>query len=792
MIRNYLRIAWRNLRSNRGTAAINLLGLTIGLASCLVILLYVRYESSFDGFHRDADRMYRVITIDRALGVSSNEVAITLPALAQEMQAVFPEVEDQVRMNNLGTQVEHDLQRYTLDHIWAATPSFQTMFDFGLIKGDPKTALAQPHTALISESAARLIFNTTEVTGQTLRHNETDLLITGVMPDAPPQSHLAYDLVISMLPTQADTNLAQYLNSWHSISMVSYVKLRDPSLAAAVEANMEALIRQHDVGANFSVILQPLADVHLGSSDIIFDGYNQHKSDRSYVYTLLVVALFVLLIAAFNYMNLATARSARRAREVGLRKVIGARRAQLMTQFMVEAVLLCLLACGLALALTGAVGELVSLPLPSNPVQMLLADWPLLLLLIGGCVLLGVASGSYPAFMLSGYQPIAVLKGSFARSGQGLWLRRALVTLQFAASTALIIGTVIVYQQLALLRTMDKGFDPEQVLTFTLGDQALAESYEQLATELRQLPGVLALATGSSLPGQGFGRNGIHPEGQSDDDIWIVSVTSVDDHFLDLMGMSLAEGRHFDPAMGTDSVGAVLINETMASKLGWTGEAPGKRIEAGPNRMRVVGVVKDFHFGNMRHQIEPLMLFYQAGANYNVAVRVKADGLPQTLAAMADTWQQVNPDFPWEYEFLDEAFGQQFERERDVARLVVVFTWLAIFIACLGLLGLSAFAAEQRTKEIGIRKVLGASPQQLVSLLSRELTLLVLVAALVAMPLAWYLMQDWLAGYAYHIDMPWWVFPLATISALAIALLTNAYHAIRTAHRNPVHALRSE
>ena len=792
MLKNYLAIAWRNLRSSRGTAAINLLGLTIGIASCLLILLYVRYEWGYDRFHPEADKIFRVLTIDEALGVTSNEVAITLPALAEVMREEFPEVTQSLRISFAGSQVEKDQQRFNLDDVWRVEPSFQEMLGFGTLHGPQKEALAQPNTAIISARTAQKVFQREDVVGESLNVNGEDVQITAVLPNAPDQSHLQYDLLVSMLPSAADSNRAQYLNSWGSISMISYVKLANPGQEKEVEARMEELIRRHDVGENFRVTLQPLTEVHLGSDGIIFDSYNYNKGDRAYVLTLLLIAICVLLIAAFNYMNLATARSARRAKEVGLRKTIGANRMQLISQFMLEAIMLCLIAFIAALGLASLVGHWVTFSLPTNPTQYLLKDWPLLLGMLGGVILLGLAAGSYPAFLLSAYRPIQVLRGSFQRSKQGIWLRRVLVTVQFAASTAMIVGTVVVYQQLSLLQGMDKGFDPEQVLTFNLNSQSLRQNYERLSNDLRQIPGVTEVATVGSMPGQTYGRNRVEPEGYEGEDTWIVSVTSMDEHFIPLMEMEVIAGRGFDPSFGQDSVGRVLVNQAMVQALGWEGDAIGKQFGQGENAIQVAGVVKDFHFGGLQHQIEPLMMFYQPGANRTVALRVEAAQMEATLEQIEAVWGKINPQDPFEYQFFDEEFAQQFTQEQNFARLAVTFTWLAIFIACLGLLGLSAFAAEQRTKEIGIRKILGASIPQLMTLLSRELALIVGMAALLALPVAAYLMEDWLSGYAYRIDLPWWVFGLALFGALAIALLTNAYHALQISRRNPVRALRQE
>lgn len=792
MLKSYLTIAFRNILKNRGTSLINLLGLTIGLASCLLIFIYVRAELSFDQFHSKADDLYRIVTIDEALGVTSNHVAITMPALAAQMKEEFPEVINSCRMSNFfANQIVLEDETYALDNLWLAEPAFLEMFDFQLLSGDRATALVEPNTAILSEETALRIFNRTDVVGEMVEINEQPVRINGILENSPDNSHLQYDLVLSMTPAQTDSNRTQFLNAWNRISMVSYLELASSPASTGLTDKMETMIRQHDVGDNFKVTLQAMEDIHLGSSEIIFDGYNTRKSDAGYVYTLLIVAIFVLMIAAFNYMNLATARSTKRAKEVGLRKVIGAKKHQLIIQFISEAVLLCSAALIVSIGIAGLVGEWLQLPLPANPVVYLFRDWPFLLAVILGVIALGVASGSYPAFMLSSFQPVKVLKGNFGTSAKGLWLRRALVVMQFAASTAMIIGTVIVYQQLSLLQNKDKGFDPQQIVTFSLSSREELAQYDAFSNELDKVSGVVGIATAGSMPGQGYGRNGINPEGYPEEDVWIVSVTSIDEHFIPVMGMEMADGRNFSPEFATDSTQSVLINEAMAEALGWSGEAVGKTITAG-QELRVAGVVKDFHFNIMKHQIEPLMMYYNPGGNRAVTLKVDSRTLSETMREVESKWAAVNPGVPFEYTFFDEEFAQQFESEQYFSRLVLIFTWLAIFIACLGLLGLSAFAAEQRTKEIGVRKVLGASTGGLVQLLSRELSLLVVIAAALAIPISWYVMSGWLENYFYRIDMPWWVYPSAIVLALMIALFTNAYHAIRTAKANPVKALRSE
>ncbi|MDX2247867.1 MAG: ABC transporter permease [Bacteroidia bacterium] len=794
MLKNYLIVAIRTLIRNRNTSLINIVGLAIGLASCILIFIYVRTELSYDRFHPESEKLFRVLTIDKALGVTSNLVGITLPALGPAMAAEIPEVTQTVRVNGGGRGlITYEGESLYAEDVKFVEPAFLDFFGFEWKKGEKKQALTRPHTGVISESLAKKIFGEKDPIGETLELNSnTKVEITGILADPPSTTHLDYELLVSLYPTEQDSNLIQTLQSWQQISMITYVALSAPANETLVESKMEEIIRKNDVGENFSVILQPIEEVHLYSSDVLFDGYNENKTDAGYVYALLVVALFIILIAAFNFMNLSTARSSNRAREVGMRKVLGAFRQQLIAQFLGESVLLCLIALVLALGLASLVVEISDLPFGIDPLGYLFTDTPLLLGLIGGTVLLGLMAGSYPAFLLSGFEPVKVLKGKFMNTLSGIWLRRILVVVQFTASIVMIIGTMVVYRQLEMVKNRDKGFDPEQIITLNIGNPAIRTKYEALKNELSQHPHIKGFACSSSMPGRGFGRNGIQPEGVSEEDIWIVSIMGMNEDYIPLMGMEMAAGRNFSKEFSTDSIQATIINEALADALGWGEEAVGRTINFGPTRTTVVGVVKNFHFASMRHQIEPMIMYYQPGALNVLSVKMDAEDISGTLDHVQKTWEKINPAFPYEYLFFDEDFAQQFRSEETFARLIVFFTGLAIFISCLGLLGLSAFSAEQRTREIGIRKVLGASVMQVVGLLSREFTILVAIAAVIAVPVAWFAMNSWLESFAYRISIGWGVFVLSGLLALAIALLTNAWHAVKTATANPTEALRYE
>ncbi|KYG78294.1 cell division protein FtsX [Roseivirga spongicola] len=793
MFKNYIKVALRSLLKSRGTSVINIVGLSIGMACCIIIFLFVQNEMGYDKFHSKADSIFRVLTIDEALGVSSNLVGITLPALGEAMDNDFPEVVQRVRMIPQGRQlINYEQQGFYTEHFAYAEPTLFSMFDFKLVDGDTEKALTEPNTVVMSQAMAEKTFAGEPAIGKRIDiGNQSGLEVVGIMEDVPQNSHLNFDVVVSMQQSDTTSGFAQFLRSWQSISMVTYVELANPTSEDNVETKMEELIRANDVGENFKVTLQPLADVHLKSSGILFENYNLNKTDISYVYTLAAVGLFVILIASFNFMNLSTARSANRAQEVGVRKVFGAFRAQLINQFMIESVVLCVVSFLIALVLVSLTGGLVNLPIEQNLALYFLSNpqW------LGGALLfvllLGIFSGSYPALLLSSFNPIAILRGSFKTSSKGVVLRKSLVIFQFTISIIMIIGTAIVYDQLQHQRNIDKGFDPEQVVTLNVGHPSLQQSLPVLINKLEQSPDILSTARTGGMPGRTFGRRGMVPEGASQEDTWIVSVLNFDEKFMDLMDMEVVDGRGFNIDMQTDQQQAVLINEAMAKELTWD-EPVGKKLTFGQQEQTVIGVVKDFHFANMRHKIEPLAMFFNPTGGGNLAVKFNASNTSETISFLQSSWDEVFPNSPLEYRFFNEEFGQQFASDERFGKLVFSFTWLAIFIACLGLFGLSAFTAEQKTKEIGVRKVLGASVGGIVLLLSKQFSQLIVVAIVLAIPVAYYLMSQWLSDYEYRVDINWTWFVISAIVALFIALSTVTYQSVRAASINPSKSLRYE
>lgn len=791
MLKNYLKIALRSLLKSKGTSLINIIGLSIGMACCIIIFLFVQNELGYDKFHSKSDNIFRVLTIDEALGVSSNLVGITLPALGEAMDNDFPEVVQRVRMIPQGRQlINYEQQGFYTEHFAYAEPTLFTMFDFKLVDGDTEKALTEPNTLVMSQTMAEKTFGGEPAIGKRIDiGNQTGLEVVGIMEDVPHNSHLNFDVVVSMEQADTTSGFAQFLRSWQSISMVTYVELANPASEANVEAKMEEMIRANNVGDNFKVTLQPLADVHLKSSGILFENYNLNKTDISYVYTLAAVGLFVMLIASFNFMNLSTARSANRAKEVGVRKVFGAFRSQLINQFMIESAVLCLVSFIIALVLVSLTGGLVKLPIEQNLALYFLSNpqW------IGGALVfvlaLGLFSGSYPALLLSSFNPISILRGSFKTSSKGVVLRKSLVIFQFTISIIMIIGTAIVYDQLQHQRNIDMGFDPEQVLTINVGDPGLQQALPVLINKLEQSPEIISTARTGGMPGRTFGRRGMLPEGAPQEDTWIVSVLNFDEKFMELMDMEVVDGRGFDKNMQTDQQQAVLINEAMAKELTWD-EPIGKKLTFGQQEQTVIGVVKDFHFANMRHKIEPLAMFYNPNGGGNLAVKFSAKNASQTVGFIQSAWNEVFPNSPLEFQFFDEEFGQQFASDESFGRLVFSFTWLAIFIACLGLFGLSAFTAEQKTKEIGVRKVLGASIGGIVLLLSKQFSQLIMVSIVLAAPIAYYLMSQWLSDFEYRVDINWMWFVISGIAALLIALMTVVFQSVKAASINPSKSLR--
>jgi putative ABC transport system permease protein len=808
MLKNYLKIALRNLLKYKVYSFLNIAGLAIGLACCALIMMYVRDELSYDRFHQNADRIYRVI-LDAGIGGTFVRTATTPAPMAATLVLEFPEVATATRFwQNQRVLISHGDKRFYEEFNWTDSTVF-SVFSLPLVQGDSKTALAQPNTLVISEALAQKYFGNENPLGKVLRYdNRVDYKVTGVMKSIPSQSHFRFDLLGSMLTLPEDESLR-----WVSNSFYTYILMQPGASPAQLEAKFPALIRKYvapqieqalgksfdeaiAAGAKWEYDLQALPDIYLHSN-------TQHElgvtSDVKYVYILTAIAVFVLLIACINFMNLATARSANRAKEVGMRKVLGSFRGQLVKQFLSESVLLAFIALVIALA---AIDLL--LPLFNNLAGKKLVlggstNAIFFLGLLGVTLVVGLLAGMYPAFVLSGFQPVAVLKGSLRAGAKNPRLRSALVVAQFAISIILLIGTGVVFQQLEYMRSKRMGFNQEQLVVLPIETRAAQQRYESFRQELRGNPNVVAVAASDVVPGRFEGDDAFRPEGAPQEVAYPLERLRVSHDFLTTLEMEVVTGRGFSRDFVTDTSQAVMINETAARRMGMTAEnAVGRRlIEIGVTTEEsvartIIGVVKDFHFESMHREIKPVVIFMQADRLWRISVRIRPENIPATIAFLQEKWQAFEPGYPWRYFFLDEDFGRLFQNEERQAKIFGNFTILAIAIACLGLFGLASFIAEQRTKEIGVRKVLGSSVQGIVLLLSTDFTKLVGIAFLVAAPVAYFVMKHWLQDFAYRTDLHPIIFLLAGLLALLIAWLTVGYQAIKAALTNPVEALRYE
>lgn len=804
MFSNYFKIALRNLKKHPGYSVINIAGLAIGLACCVLILLYVQDELTFDLFHQKAERIYRLVTTQKSPEQGERHFPSVMGPVAPALLAEFPEVSKTVRIRErqgMGRfTVRYGENRFYEGDYLVAEPSFFEIFDFKLLQGDPQTALTSPSSIVITETAAQKYFGAENPVGKTLAVERFgDFKVTGLLQDPPRNSHLDFSMLLSFATLEANPRWKQYTDSWESDSFITYVLMRGKIDVTAFNAKLAALAQKHlnaEQRNTVQLSLQPLRNIHFHSAPLEFDR-NSRKGERTYIYIFSAIALFVLLIACINYMNLATARSMKRAREIGMRKVVGARQVQLVGQFLGESILLSCL--GLFFAVV-----VVELALPafnafvdkSLALDFFSNGWLVLSLffLVFG---VGIVSGSYPAFYLSQLHPSLVFKGARKSGDSVSQLRRGLVVAQFALSIIMIVSTLVAYRQINYIRTKNLGFNQEQLVVVDINSGNTRRNFVSIKNEMLKIPTVKNVAVSSRVPGEwkNLSQIDVVPAGAAATSAHSMYFIGIDAEFLTTFEMNLVAGRNLANEMGTDT-SAVIINEAAARLLGW--ESPlgmELRVPADNYRARVVGVVQDFHFQSLHQKIEPLVLGHWKNPFIAIdyfTARVATANLAATVAALQKVHEQFDQVTPFEYNFLDERLNDFYQADLRVGKIFGASATLAIFIACLGLLGLAAFVAEQRTKEIGVRKVLGASAGNIVYLLSKDFTKLVLIATLIASPLAYWALQRWLQNFAYHISLGPSTFLMAGFGALLIALLTISFQAVRAALTNPVEALRYE
>lgn len=798
MIKNYLKTAFRIVKRNRVYSLITIFSLTVGFASCLLILLYVRDELSYDRYHTNADRIYRVYEELNIAG-QKRRMAITPAPFGPAMEEEFPQVTAAVRFlpGDFGGNkvlITQGNNSYYEDKWFFADNSAFMVFSFNLVKGDPKTALAAPYSVTISETKAQKIFGDCNPVGQTItlenRWFENDFLVTGIFEDIPQNSHFTFDFLASF--SSVEKRLGKSLDNWFNHMYYTYLFLKKDVLPEELEEKFPALIKKHTGAAGQAVLqprLQALTSIRLFSH---LEDEIQPNNDFAYIIIFITVALFILGIAAVNFINLATARSATRAREVGMRKVVGARRSQLMQQFLGESVLFAVAALILALGIAQLFLPVFNTLTDKHLGLALWETWWLPFGLALTAVLVGGLSGVYPAVYLSGFLPTRVLKG---KQGAGLRsgkIRKSLIVFQFTVSIALIVLTFGVRDQLDYIRTKKLGFHKDNVAVLPLRDDFIKKQFATLKSEMLRSTRVESVSASSGLPGRITHNWVVQAEGWRSDEEWpTVWVMMVDHDFVPTLGMDILEGRDFSRELTSDKGGAILVNESAKSLFGW--EKPlGKKIKTENTEGRVIGVVRDFHFHSFRQAIEPLIIYIYPRHFSYLLVRIGGEDIQAGLQSVRRIWKEIAPNRPFEYFFLDQDFDRFYRAEQKAGKIFGGFASLAVIIALLGLFGLATFTAEQRTKEVGIRKVLGASVPRLVRMLASEFTGLVLIASIIAWPLAYYVVKTWLMSFVYRTKVSPWMFVFAAGLALGLSLLTVGFQAFQAACADPVKVLRYE
>jgi len=804
MLTNYIKIALRALRRQKGYSVINIVGLALGISVCALIALWVADELSFDRFHANADRIYRVDADVKFQGQAFS-LAAAPPPLVPTLKTEFPEIEDATRFRADGTwNFTVDNKTFREERVGFSDPAVFNVFSVPVVLGNGAKALSQPNTMVLTEEVAKKYFGSENPIGKSLKTGNNKVYTVGaVIKRFPSNSHIRFNVLISMVSYEDSKS-----NKWGGNNYSSYVLLKRGIQPEAVTKKFPDVVRTYfapmlesemhlsydkflKAGDYFQFYLFPLTSIHLHSGNKL--GEISPNGSMQYVWVFSGVAAFVLLIACVNFMNLSTARATNRAKEVGIRKTLGGKRGQLVAQFLAESSLMVTCALALAFCIVEAV-----LPAFNDLAGKELFRTTLLTPQFIGVIsvlfiVVSLLAGAYPAFVLSAFQPVKVLKGDKSSGSKNKTLRSTLVVVQFTASVALVIGTLVIFNQLQFIQTKNLGFNREQVLLVddpvTLPDGS-ALRFRQ---EVLRITGVKNATVGNYLPTGGWRNNSIVFTGK-DNVSGSVQQWRVDADYVPTLGMEILQGRNFSTAFASDSLG-VIINQTAAKKFFGADNPLGKTIQT-PNEDKketytVIGVVKDFHFESLRETIQPLVMFY--GTNFGgTVIRFNAAETASVLAQVESTWKRLSPQKPFEYKFMDDSFRAIYKSEQRIGAILGAFTALAIAIACLGLFGLAAFTAEQRTKEIGIRKVLGASVASIIGLLSKDFLKLVGIAIVVAVPLAWYGMSAWLQDFAYRVELSWWMFALAASASVVIAFLTVAGQSWRAAQSNPVQSLRSE
>jgi putative ABC transport system permease protein len=799
MIKNYLKSALRNIKRHKGYAFINIAGLAIGMACCILILMYITTELNYDRYHTNAERIFR-LGLDANMGGTTVVTPISNIPSAPTLIQGYPEVLDAARIRTVSKRaVQYEDNVFFENGILYADSSIFKVFTFPMIKGDPNTALEPAYTVVLTEETAQRYFGNDDPMGKILKYNnQYDFTVTGIMANIPKNSHFNFDMLCSY-ETLYDID-REAMEEWFNFRDYTYLLLTEGFDYRELEKKFPALVDKHmgdmlkALGGEIRFFLQPLTSIHLHSN---LENEIRANSSITYIYIFFAIGLFILCIACINFMNLATARSSTRAKEVGMRKVVGAERKELIWQFLGESLIYSIFSMMIAILFVRLALPFVE-SLSGREMRLNLAEMPWLVpSFIGLVILVGLVAGSYPALFLSSFRPAHVLKGNFKAGSANSRLRSFLVVAQFIISISLIIGTGIILSQLNFMKNKSLGFEKKNTLVVEIKDRNMQQSLDSIKAEIQKIPGVLAVSSSSLVPGQEPSVQPFIPEGYTEKQAQLMESFRVDHDFFPTLGMEIVKGRNFSPEYGTDSSTAAIINETAAKRYNW--EDPiGKTIRAPSDEVgkwqtyTIVGVVKDFHRTSLHSIIAPQIIGNDPSNFDTLAIKIHAENSDGTLSLLREKWKDVDPIRPFEFIYLDAMIDRLYGAEERLSDIFSSFSVFAIFIACLGLFGMASFAAEQRTKEIGIRKVLGASVPGVVVLLSKDFLKLIVVANIIAWPLAYFGMNKWLQNFAYKSGIGIWVFLYTGILAVGIALVTVSYQSIKAALLNPVDAIKYE
>jgi putative ABC transport system permease protein len=797
MLKNYVLIALRNIRQSPLYAFINIFSLAIGLASCIIIYLFITDERSFDGFHEQESVIYRLDEVQNFTGTNVQKVALSMPGMGPYLEKEYPEIENFARfMCRQKILVMKDEKKFLLPNLATVDSTFLDIFDFPVILGDRATGLDEPYSMMVTEETALKFFSTIDgAMGQSLKYRDKEYKITGILKDVPENSHMQFDALVSMTTVTSENK--QFNDRWGSNFLNTYLVLNPNTNVKALEEKFPAFLKRHmdypEVNSHYVLFLQKLKDVHLASTDIEHDYNNYRKFNGSYLDVFSIVGVFILIIASLNFMNLTTARASHRWKEIGIRKTVGAKKAQLFIQFIFESLLLAFFALVLSIILNLVCIPLINLVIDRQLELQTLVTEPInILYLVSVTTVLGLITGIYPSFYMTSFTMSKVLKGG--HTGSRSVFRSSLVIIQFGLALAMIVSTLIVVQQLSFMKNKDLGFNKEQMMLVDMNQEA-NQKFETLRTELKRSPLILGVTASGQRLGENFHQSGFKVKG----DTGVFNITpsnvNVDYEYLDVYGIKLKEGRGFSKDVATDKDMAFIINESFAKELGIKeilGTKAGHSWYHDDTLGTIIGVAKDFNFNSLHYKINTLQMSVHPEWGYD-EMSVKIDGAhyEEAIAYVKDLWAK-HITYPFDYSFLDSHFEKLYQSDKQMSAVVTIMAGLAILISCMGLFGLAAITTVRKTKEIGIRKVLGASETQITVLLSKNFALLIAISFVVASPVTYWLLLKWLDGFAYRVTINPLLFLLGGFIALAVALGTISYHTIRSARTNPVDSLKYE